>query len=402
MEEEEKKYKSIDDILPPDLIHRIFLKVPAKHLASLRCVSKLWYSLISDPQFVEFHFQYSPAVTNTFIFIAKGCVSCFVDLDALFSVNNDALQVKRVSPPFKMKSPPYFEVLGSCRGFVLLRGQGNFLVLWNPLTGSSKGISYSRIASRCKNKGYWIPREFLVYGFGYDASQDDYLLVVACHDKHGQAHFNCLSLKTNSFIYFDAAPPKPLGFYNWNPRGLFFNGAIHWVPSYLQDYRNAILIFDLKERTFSMISAPEQMLISACRSPGLALLGGCLAFYYGNLDSIITDIWVMKEYKVHSSWILYQIPCFGFRPLCLSSDMNLIGKGDTCDKLEFYIYNLREERLQYFKYPCFPAAVFEANAVYTESLLPLPSDIKDKDEKEEEQGHQFLHEFFELLDVAKG
>ncbi|XP_025693110.1 F-box protein CPR1-like [Arachis hypogaea] len=361
MEEEEKKYKSIDDILPPDLIHRILLKAPAKHLASLRCVSKLWYSLISDPQFVEFHFQYSPAVTNTFIFIAKGCVSCFVDLDALLNENNDALQVKRVSPPFKMKSPPDFEVLGSCRGFVLLRGRENFLVLWNPLTGSSKGISYSRIASRCKNKGYWILREFLVYGFGYDASQDDYLLVVACHDKHGQAHFNCLSLKTNSFIYFDAAPPKPLGFYNWNPRGCSLTALfIGCLPIFKI---TGMLFFDLKERTFSMISAPEQMLISACRSPGLALLGGCLAFYYGNLDSIITDIWVMKEYKVHSSWILCQIPCFGFRPLCLTSDMNLIGK---------------------------------------ESLLPLPSDIKDKDEKEEEQGHQFLHEFFELLDVAKG
>ncbi|MED6215721.1 hypothetical protein PIB30_000727 [Stylosanthes scabra] len=40
----EKKHKSMNDILPVDLIHRIFLMVPAKQLGRLRCVSKLWQS----------------------------------------------------------------------------------------------------------------------------------------------------------------------------------------------------------------------------------------------------------------------------------------------------------------------------------------------------------------------
>ncbi|RYR60225.1 hypothetical protein Ahy_A04g017295 [Arachis hypogaea] len=158
----EKQHEGMDDIIPVELIHRILLRVPAKHLARLR-----------------------------------------------------------------------------------------------------KEISYPRVVSRCKDKGYRIPREFHVYGFSYDASEDDYLLVVACHDMHGQAHFNCLSLRTNSFIYSDAAPPQTLAF-AWSSRGLFLNGAIHWVPSYLKDYRDAILIFDLKERTLSRISGPEQLLISAC------------------------------------------------------------------------------------------------------------------------------------------
>ncbi|XP_057756600.1 F-box/kelch-repeat protein At3g23880-like [Arachis stenosperma] len=322
------KKKSIHDILPLELIHRIFLRVPAKHLARL-------------------------------------------------SNNNDALQVRKVSPSFTLESPPHFEVLGSCRGFVLLHQPERFLVVWNPLTGSSKLISYSHIASGFKHK----------YGFGYDASQDDYLAVVPWQDKHGQDHFDCFSLRANSWIDFKDALPKPLGFNNWHSPGLFFNGAIHWVPSILNDYRDAILIFDLKERTFSMISVPEKLGRSSCIYSGLALLGGCLALYYRNIDSYKTEIWVMKEYKVHSSWTLYQIsPTYDFRPLYLSIAMDLIGKRHTYDKSEFYIYNLREERLQRFKYLCFPGAFFEADAVYTESLLPLPSGIKDKDEKEEEKG----------------
>ncbi|QHO09538.1 F-box protein CPR30-like [Arachis ipaensis] len=388
------------NILPVELIHRIFLRVPAKHLAGLRYVSKLWYSLISDPHFAELHFHHSPASTNACFVIEKGTVAYFVDLDALFSDNNDALQVRKVSPRFKMESPPHFEVLGSCRGFVLLHQHESFLVVWNPLTGSSKLISHSHIASRFKHKG-WLPWEDHPYGFGYDASQDDYLVVVPWHDKHGQDHFDCFSLRTNSWIDFNAALPKPLGFLHWHSPGLFFNGAIHWVPSILNDYRDAILIFDLKERTFSMISVPEQLETRSWIYSGLALLGGCLALYNRNIGRVKTEIWVMKEYKVHSSWTLYQIPTFDFRPLYLSSAMDLIGKRYTPDKSEFYIYNLREERLQHFKYPSFPGAAFEADAVYTESLLPLPSDIKDKDE-EGEKGHQFLHDFFEQLDVAKG
>ncbi|RYR60248.1 hypothetical protein HN873_014330 [Arachis hypogaea] len=189
----EKRHESMDDIFPVELIHSAG--------QTSRCVSKLWYSLISDPHFAELHFHHSPASSNALIFIPKGSVACFVYLDALFSDDNDASsQVKEVCLPLKKEPPSLLEVWGSCRGFVLLRRRENFLVLRNPLTGSGKEISYSRIVSRCKNKGYRNSRDFYVYGFVYDASQDDYLLVVACHDKHDQVHFNCLSLRTNSFI----------------------------------------------------------------------------------------------------------------------------------------------------------------------------------------------------------
>ncbi|XLT92049.1 hypothetical protein HN873_013724 [Arachis hypogaea] len=58
--------KHLNDILPRELIDRIFLRVPAKDLFRLRFVSKLWHSLISDPHFAEsyynFHSASSPSV----------------------------------------------------------------------------------------------------------------------------------------------------------------------------------------------------------------------------------------------------------------------------------------------------------------------------------------------------
>ncbi|RYR60249.1 hypothetical protein Ahy_A04g017324 [Arachis hypogaea] len=377
------KSKSIQDILPLDLIQRILLRVPVRHLARLKCVSKRWYSLISDPHFAELHFHRSPAATNASVFMGGGSLAYFVYLDSLFTDNNDALQVKKVSLPFKMKKlPSDFELLGSCRGFVLLHGDPHFLVVWNPLTGSGKRISYSHIVSRCKHKGFRLPSKFHLYGFGYDAFQDDYLVVVAWQDKDDHYHFDCFSLRTNSWINLDAALSKPLDVCHRNSCGLFLNGAIHWVPYPLTAYRDAIIIFDTKERTFSRISGPEQPVVSACTFPTLALLGGCLALYYHNNDSCNTHIWVMKEYKVLSSWTLYQIPCKDFRPLCLSSNMDIIGRGYTLyGTIGYFIYNVREDLLKHFNDHYCWLPLRATDPLYTESLLPLPGDIKEKDKK---------------------
>ncbi|XP_025696991.1 F-box protein CPR1-like [Arachis hypogaea] len=320
--------------------------------------------------------------------------------------DNDASE-KVVCPPFQKKAPSNFVVLGFCRGFILFHRRPHFLVVWNPLTGSSKRISYSHIVHRSKPPGPRIGYDVYLHGFGYDASQDDYLLLVAWCDCEGQYHLDCFSLRTNSWVNLDAAVPKHLGiqllgFRYWHSGGLFFNGAVHWVPWDLKDYRDAIIIFDLMEMTFSTISAPEQL---SCSSPSLAQLGGCLALYSRNDDCRNTDIWVMKEYKVHSSWTLYQIPCKDFRPLCLSSNRDIIGRGYTsCGKTGYFIYNVRGDLLKHFNSLCCQLPCRERNNVYTESLLPLPSDIKDKDNKKKmkEIGHQVDHEYFEQPDVAKG
>ncbi|XP_057756564.1 F-box protein CPR1-like [Arachis stenosperma] len=244
----------------------------------LKCVSKLWNTLISDPHFAESHLHLSAAPTHVCLFISGNSKACSVDIDAAFHDYNCATAAKE----------------RACS----LTPSTAFFVAWNPVTGSSKRVSYSHIASRSN------PVTPSLYGFGYDASQDDYLVVVASQDKNGQDHFDCLSLRTNSSTNLDFALSKPLGRSSWESRGFFLNGAIHWSSCTLRVRDYSILIFDLKERCFSTISMPEQVM-GYLNPTHLGLLGGCLALYSYGCDK--TNIWVMKEYKVHSSWTFYPI-----------------------------------------------------------------------------------------------
>ncbi|XP_057753323.1 F-box protein CPR1-like isoform X2 [Arachis stenosperma] len=327
---ENHKSKSIHDTLPLELIHRILLRVPLRHLVRLKCVSKLWHSLISDPDFAESHVHLSAAPTHVCLLINDYSEACSVDIDTIFHGYKHATAVK----------------------------EWCFAIL---------------------------------YGFGYDASQDDYLVVVASRDKNGQDHFDCLSLRTNSWINLDSALPKTLGVRNWESCGFFLNGAIHWSSCTLGVKDYSILIFDLKEKSFSTISMPEQVMCYL-KPTRLALLGGCLALYsyeYGK-----TNIWVMKEYKVHSSWTFYQISRGECVPLCLSNGSDIVALDpapiSTYTDLRFVEYNARGElrRINYFDYPHLQHFKYSSHGlsnsgtnytVYTESLVSLPSDIKDKD-----------------------
>ncbi|MED6106063.1 hypothetical protein PIB30_001456 [Stylosanthes scabra] len=381
----EKKEKGIHDILPSELIQRILLSVPANYLLCLRCVCKLWNSLISDPFFAESHLRLSLAPSYASIFRKYSAKAYFFRLQEVF--NDDNYAVKEASFPSDV-----FRVMGSCRGFVLLNLDPWSLQVWNPLTGSSKEISCFCIVSRSKLPGFlsFFPRDAILFGFGYDESQDDYLVVVAWHDiTNLQHHLDFFSLRANSWINIDSALPKPFGRRNWQRCGVFLNGAIHWLSCNLKAYSEAILIFDLKERSFSKISIPEPPVM--CDAANLVLLGGCLAFCMYSHDSCEhkTYIWVMKEYKVQSSWTLYEIPCRYFEPLCLfteSHDIVALVNISIYRPLKFAKYNVRKELLQEFKCPETAYHRYEypldlaSYSVYTESLLLLPGDNKHSDD----------------------
>ncbi|RYR16673.1 F-box protein CPR30-like isoform X1 [Arachis ipaensis] len=371
----ERKHMGMNDILPPKLIHRILLRVPAEDLLRLRFISKLWHSLISHPDFAESHYNViSAASSHSHFFVLKDNTNAYcVQLDTLFHVPTQ----KEVSLPSIIMPRYDFRTIGSCRGFLLLNEKPNF-VIWNPVTGSSKTISYSRIN---------LPHNDAIrYGFGFDASRDDYLIVLSWLDnRYNQHRLVCFSLRTNSWINLDAALPKSMC--RWPKQklsGFFLHGAIHWLcysrsdEDYIDD---GILIFDLKERSFSEISIPKQL--EGCHPINLIVLGGCLALYWNDVDNNKTKIWVMKEYKVPSSWILiYEIP-YGM-PVCTSNGSDIIALNFTpiYSKIRFGKYNVRGELLNHSPPPLSPYCYFSFSfCVYTESLLPLPGDIKDRDKK---------------------
>ncbi|MED6207222.1 hypothetical protein PIB30_033816 [Stylosanthes scabra] len=268
----ENKLKCINDLLPLELILAILLRIPIKHLARAKCASKLWNTLIADLSFSKSHLDHSLALTHTYLFIRNSSYAYSINLDSLLLEDNHGVDARgRLTFPFKKQQPRRFgsySLLGSCRG-------GRFSV-----------PNFLRILD-----------DALLYGFGYDASQDDYIVVVAYVGEDDENHFDLCCLGNNLWINLDSALPKPMKIFDWRSQGLFCNGAIHW---YTYNCMEEILMFDIKERTFSKISVPEKLVPWASYS--LVLLGGSLAMYmchYGSYRK--TEIWVMKEYKVQSS-----------------------------------------------------------------------------------------------------
>ena len=362
---------SIND-LSLDLIRKILLRVPAKSLFLLRCVCKSWLHIISDPNFAKSNYELSPTPTHRCLIFLRGEMHKVLayDLDAVFRYDHAVADIT-VSVPTNGTSS--FQVLQSCRGFVLLHQYPHFII-WNPLTGAHKRIAYSHITSKSNATdiiGYL--RSNLLVGFGYDPSKDDYLVVLAWRnfgwrDNNEDDHFYVFSLRTNSWKKnLEVALPNSMNRCKWLP-GLYVNGAIHWLGN-LCGCDDHILAFDLVERSLSEIPKPEpkRVFLSTCH---LMELGGCLTFYYFVRHAMKHVIWVMKEYKVQSSWTLCEIVDPHFNPVYLANGGDVIGLDASRG---FSKYNLRGEKLEKSV-----GNVKGINMVYTESLLPLPNDSEEK------------------------
>ncbi|KAL4328077.1 hypothetical protein HN51_035342 [Arachis hypogaea] len=140
-------------VLPLELVEKILLWLPVKSLIRFRCVSKKWLSLVSDSRFAKLHYDTAdaaPTNKNTRLLYLSSELpeACCVDLEA--SICGDyALQLPLSCRHFSLS------ILGSCRGFILLRihVHGAPLLLWNPVTGSHRSVPYPVADS---DAPYWM------------------------------------------------------------------------------------------------------------------------------------------------------------------------------------------------------------------------------------------------------
>ncbi|XP_061340380.1 F-box/kelch-repeat protein At3g06240-like [Gastrolobium bilobum] len=173
----------------------------------------------------------------------------------------------------------HLRILGSCRGFILLRyiEEEDDLILWNPSTGARKTISCS-------------PGRKLFYGFVYDTSTDDYLVIVVVTNEAWttlKADIEFFSLKTNSWNKIKGInfPYSCIGLPGHEfISGLLLNGALHWLTLCKgtgTDVASVIIAFDLIERSLSEIPLPSDF-TAASRSRSVVdichfmVIGGCL------------------------------------------------------------------------------------------------------------------------------
>ncbi|KAL5175193.1 F-box/kelch-repeat protein [Glycine soja] len=362
-------------VLPQDLITEILLRLPVKSLVRFKSVCKSWLFLISDPRFAKSHFELAAALADRILFIASSAPELrSIDFNA--SLHDDSASV---AVTVDLPAPkPYFhfvEIIGSCRGFILLHCLSH-LCVWNPTTGVHKVVPLSPIFFN-KDAVFFT----LLCGFGYDPSTDDYLVVHACYNPKHQA--NCaeiFSLRANAWkgiegIHF---PYTHFRYTNrYNQFGSFLNGAIHWLAFRINASINVIVAFDLVERSFSEMHLPVEFDYGKLNFCHLGVLGEPPSLYavVGYNHSI--EMWAMKEYKVQSSWtksIVISVDGFAIRsffPVCSTKSGDIVGTNVIPGLMKCNDKGELQELRTYCDSP-YPSEV----AVYTESLFSLPCDSK--------------------------
>ncbi|XP_058758975.1 F-box protein CPR1-like isoform X2 [Vicia villosa] len=266
--------------------------------------------------------------------------------------------------PSRIDHPNLTEIAGSCRGFILICCSLNIFI-WQPSTGDHKHIPLSPFGSNL-DAAYF-------YGFGYEDSTDDYLVVSM--SQHGYSddsplHLEYFSLKANTWKVVEGLhSPYTL---DDDPRGgCLYKGAIHWVAFCHVFGYDVIVDFNLMERKLSYMHVP-------CSSPSrcdLWVYGEFFSAYVRNYSNDTVEIWVMKEYKVNSSWIMTlvlpidRIPNDDFSLLCCTESGDIIGSNDGVGLVK---YDENGQFLEQHSYSNYDLSL--QVTMYIDSMLSLPSD----------------------------
>ncbi|KAK7363689.1 hypothetical protein VNO77_05840 [Canavalia gladiata] len=353
--------------LPQELIIEILLKLPVKSLFRFKCVCKSWLSLICDPHFALSHYDHLSAARTCRLVLLAPSASEFRSMDLDASILDDSASAAlNLSFLPSFPQPRYnIKIMGSCRGFLLLECHSN-LYMWNPSTHVHKQISLRVNAMFFR----------FLYGFGYDPSTDDYLVLLGTCDPNSVDWVTRVELYSLRADTWEQIEDTYLSYVNASVDfrlGTLFNGAIHWLAFRHDVSVKLIVAFDLSERSFSEIPLPDDFNHNYYFCD-LRVLGGFLSLSVVGIDNEPTEIWVMQEYKVKSSWTKTivvstdDIPTQYFFPLCSTKCGDIVGRNGFTGLLKCDDKGQVKEHRSY----CDNPLGFQV-AVYTESLLSLPS-----------------------------
>ncbi|XP_059628462.1 F-box/kelch-repeat protein At3g06240-like [Cornus florida] len=175
---------------------------------------------------------------------------------------------------------------GSCDGLILcVTYPPRILLLLNPSTREQITLPHSPF----HDTTYHVS-----YGFGYNASTDDYNIVaISCTYAYIIVSVCVYTQKTNSWRIIRDSPLSMVS----DAPGTLFNGVLHW---FAYENMSTVIAFHLWEEKFQNFPLPCFEAPSIPRFIGV--LRGCLCITVGEPDTNSTEFWVMKEYGKRESW----------------------------------------------------------------------------------------------------
>ncbi|XP_058006564.1 F-box protein CPR1-like [Hevea brasiliensis] len=298
----------MSDHLPQELLAEILSRLPVKSILICRCVSKTWYSLITNPSFIDDHLKKTAARNSGLLFFRystrelvwpfKENVRYLLYPDESFPAN----PVEELDCPFKGVKR-IVNIVGSCNGVFCLSDDvyGKYTekaALWNP--------SFRKIVNiPCPNFTFTSYGPYIhSLGFGFDSTTDDYKLVRIVY-----SHFNFGEIRPFVEIY-------SLRSRGWRKvdnnlkyvmlegsTSAFLNGACHWVAIKEDGISEVIVSFALGEEVFGEMEVPD-CLVKKYIFMDIAVFDGSLLLvpFMKFTTERCFSVWMMKKYGVPGSW----------------------------------------------------------------------------------------------------
>jgi len=344
--------------LPEELIALLLSFLMVKHLIKMKCVSKSWNSLISDPRFIKMHLDRS---TRKPYLALRSMDHMRVIIVAISRLLQD--------PPFTITNDPSYprDIMavgsfdGSCNGLFCFiydaaeKYRTSYLYFYNPATRKiSKKFWYS---NDNRKDMYSMDR----YSFGYDSSSDTYKAVMYGLFSDSKTKLNgtrvrVFSLGDNVWRDIEDITVAVMN------HDVYFSGSVNWLAleSCFNQSRNydsksftlsqfVIVSLDLGTETYTRLLLPQGFDEVPHFEPAICVLMNSLCFCH-DLKKTDFVIWQRKELGVEGSWmklltISYQnLRPISWLPLHLSEDNNTLTMANKKDN-HATIYNLRDGRV---------------------------------------------------------
>ncbi|KAJ9554012.1 hypothetical protein OSB04_018057 [Centaurea solstitialis] len=306
------------DNLPLDVLSNILIRLPAKPLARMRCVSKPLNALLSEPSFIKSHLHRS-IKNNDEILLVFADGFCFDS--KLYPITAHPCKSPHLVIPDFIQIPvdanlsewPCYNIHGSVNGLICLsfRTINNFepiLQIWNPslsamLTLPPYGNPFGRIM-----------KIDIQFGFGFDPKTDDYIVIkfmtrrprytlgLFIVDKDGNLPYDKILVEIYSLrkcsweSITERFTPNVTEIVDRDEVCLDgHDGHLHWLGYLDECYKQqTIVAFDLGDKTFSEICLPVN---NVDRRNTLGILNGkpCAC------DVTILHFW---QIWVESLWVI--------------------------------------------------------------------------------------------------
>ena len=255
--------------LPSEVVAYILLRLPVKSLLRSKCACKMWYNIISCPQFTINHLRHPQTQGRTRLccigYEDCGNVSNFMVYlrsTTVFNDNGELLDLDRLDDfdeTLNLANRQHF--LGSCDGLFCVVDLFHDIALWNqsirrhnqlPLNLKLPNHEFSSYSWQ-ESPGNKRIKSY--YGFGYDSCSDDYKIVaVLIPNYEAITSINVFSLKSYAWrsIVLQGKNCALIRTHVLGERALVFHGAVHWLAL----DSNNLLAFDFEKEQFKEIRIP--------------------------------------------------------------------------------------------------------------------------------------------------